>query len=269
VEIRSVTKAIRLMEALGEGDGPLGVTELGRQLDMDKSSVSRMLRTLEVAGFVSQDQTTKSYMLGMTLVHLGQKVLRRLNLRNVARVPLEALATRTGECAHIAVLVGNHALYIDQAAPARGVSIDAPVGTLAPLHCTALGKSLLAFQADAAIDKLLSSAPLEAFTRRTLTEISAVKRDLQQVRERFISFDDEEFSVGVRCIATPVFKHDGTVAAAIGLSGPSPRVTDDRLREWELLLRDEAASLSAQLGWTPPKDADLKKVKIEVQEGSE
>jgi IclR family acetate operon transcriptional repressor len=242
------------MEALGEADGPIGVTELARQVEMDKSSVSRMLRTLELAGFVSQDPATKSYVLGLALVHLGQKVLRRLNLRNAARLSLESLATRSGECAHIAVLAGDKALYIDQAAPARGVSIDAPVGTLAPLYCTALGKSLLAMQPAKVIDALLPSLVLEAFTRRTHVDITSIRRDLAQVRERLVSFDDEEFSVGVRCIATPVFKHDGTVAAAIGLSGPSPRVTDERLREWEVMLREEANAISRDLGWLPDSD---------------
>ncbi|RFU47609.1 IclR family transcriptional regulator [Paraburkholderia sp. DHOC27] len=249
------------MEALADAEGPVGVTELARQVDMDKSSVSRMLRTLETAGYVSQDPVSKSYLLGLTLVHLGQKVLRRLNLRNAARGSLEALAMKSGECAHIAVLVGGRALYIDQATPARGVSIDAPVGTLAPLHCTALGKCLLAFQPALAIEALLPSLNLEAFTRRTLTDIGSITRDLEQVRERQVSFDDEEFSVGVRCIATPVFKHDGTVAAAIGLSGPSPRVTDERLREWETMLREEAMSVSMQLGWEPP--ASMQRAKVD------
>jgi DNA-binding IclR family transcriptional regulator len=264
VEIRSVIKAVRVMEALADADGPVGVTELARQVDMDKSSVSRMLRTLETAGYVSQDPVSKSYLLGLTLVHLGQKVLRRLNLRNAARSSLESLASRSGECAHIAVLVGGRALYIDQAAPLRGVSIDAPIGTLAPLHCTALGKSLLAFQPEAVIESLLPSLNLEAFTRRTLTDIGSVTRDLSQVRERRVSFDDEEFSVGVRCIATPIFKHDNSVAAAIGLSGPSPRVTDERLREWESMLQEEAIAVSMRLGWEPPAGMERRKVETIV-----
>jgi IclR family acetate operon transcriptional repressor len=252
MEIRSVSKAIRLIEALADADSAVGVTELARQAEMDKSSVSRMLRTLELAGFVTQDPVTKSYDLGLTLVHLGQKVLRRINLRNAARGSLESLAHQSGECAHIAVLVGGRALYIDQAAPSRGVSIDAPVGTLAPLHCTALGKILLALQPDAARDKILSSLTLEAFTRRTLTNHESVKRELEEIQRRQVAYDDEEFSVGVRCIAVPIFKHDGTVAAAVGLSGPSPRVTDERMKEWETLLREEAFSISVQLGWEPP-----------------
>jgi len=265
MEVRSVSKALRLMEALADADGPVGVSELGRQVDMDKGSVSRMLRTLELSGFVTQDPVTKSYMLGLTLVHLGQKVLRRINLRNAARGSLESLAVHSGECAHIAVLVGGRALYIDQAAPSRGVSIDAPIGTLAPLHCTALGKILLAFQPESAQKTLLDSMHLESFTRRTLTDLGAVKRELEQIAARRVAYDDEEFSVGVRCLAVPIFKHDGSVAAAIGLSGPSPRVTDERLQEWAKLLHEEAFSVSVQLGWEPPKEL-RKRVELASEE---
>lgn len=252
MEVRSVTKAIRLMEALANADSPLGVTELARLMAMDKGAVSRMLRTLGNAGFVSQDPVTRSYRLGLTLVHLGQKVLRQLDLRAAVRPALERLAACSGECAHVAVLVDGRALYIDQVAPSRGVSIDAPIGTLGPLHCTALGKSLLAFQPEVSREALLQALDLEAFTRRTLTDVDSVRRDMGLVRESGISFDDEEFSVGVRCIAAPIFKHDGSVAASIGVSGPSPRVTDDRLKEWGAVLREEASGVSAALGWKPP-----------------
>lgn len=99
---------------------------------------------------------------------------------------------------------------------------------------------------------MLPTLNLEAFTGRTVTDVNALRMELDHVRKQYVSFDDEEFSIGVRCIATPIFKHDGTIGAAIGVSGPSPRVTDDRLKEWEALLRDEAYNVSTALGWEPP-----------------
>jgi IclR family acetate operon transcriptional repressor len=240
---------MRLLEALAKGSGPQGVTELARQVDMDKSSVSRMLRTLEQSGLVARDESSRGYTLGLYLVHLGQKVLRRLDIRAVARTALDALADRTGECSHLAILSGGRALYIEQATPERGVAVEAPVGTLAPLHCTALGKALLAFQPAESIDALLSGTMFEVFTRRTLRDPAALRGHLAQVRELGVAFDDEEFSIGVRCIAAPVFRHDGSVGGAIGISGPSPRVTDDRLQAWTPLIRDQAGAVSLKLGW--------------------
>jgi IclR family transcriptional regulator, KDG regulon repressor len=249
VEIRSVTKAIRLLETLGREPGAVGVTELARQLDMDKSSVSRMLRTLEQAGFVAQDPVTQRYTLGLALGILGHKALRRVDLRSAAKPTLQTLAERTGECAHIAIMADNRAFYIDQAAPDRGVMVDAPVGTLAPLYCTALGKSLLAWQPDRIRESIIDTMRFEPFTRRTILDADSLRRHLTEVKRNGVAYDDEEFSVGVRCIAAPVFKLDGLVCGAVGVSGPSPRMSDDRLREWEGLVREEAADLSRRLGF--------------------
>jgi IclR family acetate operon transcriptional repressor len=253
VEVRSVSKAVRLIEALGKEPGAVGVSDLARRLEMDKSSVSRMLRTLENAGFVTQDPATQRYTLGLALGILGQKALRRLDLHRVGRPTIEKLAEVTGECSHIAVLTDNRALYIDQAPAQRGVMVDSPMYTLSPLYCTALGKSLLAFQTERMRETILDSLRFEEFTRRTIMDRAALERHLMQVQRNGVAHDDEEYSIGVRCIAAPVFKLDGTVCGAVGISGPSPRMTDDRVREWEVLVRNEAAALSRRLGF----DGDL------------
>lgn len=251
MEIRSVAKAVRLLEALSKEPGAFGVSDLARQVDMDKSSVSRMLRTLEQAGFVAQESASQRYSLGLALVALGQKALRRLDLRDAARPALDGLAARTGECAHLAILTAGRAFYLDQATPERGVSVDAPVGTLAPLYCTALGKVLLAFQPPESATALVAKLDFEPFTRRTITDATTLATHLAQVRRQGVAYDDEEFSIGVRCIAAPVFRHDGTIAGAVGISGPSPRMTDDRLREWSGVVAAEAAAVSRRLGHVP------------------
>jgi IclR family transcriptional regulator, KDG regulon repressor len=249
VEVRSVSKAIKLIEALGTESVAVGVSDLARRLDMDKSSVSRMLRTLEHGGFVAQDPSTQRYTLGLALGVLGHKALRRLDLHTAARPSIEKLAELTGECSHIAVLADNRALYIDQVPPQRGVMVDSPMYTLAPLYCTALGKALLAFQAEPVRERIIGSIHFEPHTRRTILNRLGLEGQLAQVRHERVAHDDEEYSVGVRCIAAPVFKVDGTACGAIGISGPSPRMTDDRVREWEIAIRDEAAALSRRLGF--------------------
>lgn len=249
MEIRSVTKAVRVIETLSESEIPLGVTELARITELDKSSVSRLLKTLVAAGYVSQDPVSKSYDLGLTLLHLGQKMLKRINISALSKQILKQLAFETEECVHIAILVNNKALYIEQAAPPSGISVDAPIGTLAPLHCTALGKVLFAFQKEKIQRELLDTINFEAFTRRSITNLSTFQFEIEKVKQNHVAYDDEEFSVGVKCMAVPVFKHDGSIAAAIGLSGPSPRVTDDKISIWSVLLKKEAEQLSIRMGW--------------------
>lgn len=252
LEVRSLAKAIRLIEALGSEEGPVGVSELARRLEMDKSSVSRMLRTLEQGGFVAQDAQSQRYTLGLALGILGHKALRRIDLHSAARPTIEKLAELTGECSHIAVLADDRALYIDQAPPQRGMIVDSPMYTLAPLHCTALGKALLAFQPEATRSRILSSMRFEQFTRRTILDRTALEGHLAQVSRNRVAHDDEEYSVGVRCIAAPVFKLNGLACGAVGISGPSPRMTDDRIKDWEIAVRDEAAALSRKLGFDGP-----------------
>lgn len=249
MEIRSVAKAVRLIQALGDEGRAHGVSDLARRLEMDKASVSRILRTLERGGLVAHDEATRGYTLGLTLVHLGQKALRRIDLRTVAQRSLDILAEELGECSQLAILAGEKALYISQARPPRGVNIDAPVGTLVSLYCTALGKVLVAFQREPLRKEILSHMVLEPFTRRTIRDADALEVHLEDVRRNGVAFDDEEFSIGVRCIAAPVFRHDGLLAGAIGISGPSPRLTDDRILLCEETIRREAISVSIKLGW--------------------
>ena len=248
MEIRSVTKALRLLEELAKEPGLFGVSELSRSVEMDKSSVSRMLRTMEQASFVAQDATTQRYTLGLALAVMGQKALKRINVRDRARLPLERIAIATGECAHLAILAGDRAFYVEQAAPQRGVNVEAPVGTLAPLYCTALGKALLAHLPPERQSSLIEAMQFDVFTRRTIAGAEQLRMHLEVVRQRGLGMDDEEFSVGIRCIAAPVFRHDGAVCGAIGISGPSPRVTDERMNVWGDLIREEAATLSESLG---------------------
>jgi len=135
------------------------------------------------------------------------------------------------------------------------VNVEAPVGTLAPLHCTALGKAQLAFQDEANYAALRATIDFEIFTRRTITDATTLDSHLAQVRRAGVAYDDEEFSVGVRCVAAPIFRHDGTVCAAIGISGPSPRMTDEHLRKAEAIVREQAATVSRRLGYDPTADA--------------
>jgi DNA-binding IclR family transcriptional regulator len=270
LEIRSVSKAVRLLQMLGEGAGAShGVSELARMVEIDKSSVSRLLRTLEQVGFVEQDSITQRYSLGLALGVLGYKALGRMDLRTAGHPLLEKLSESTGECAHLAILADKRAFYIDQAAPERGVGVDAPIGTLAPLHCTALGKALLAYQPPDVREELMTAMTYEPYTRRTIGGIESLRDHLNRVRSQGIAFDDEEFSVGVRCMAAPVFRFDGAICGAIGISGPSPRMTDARLSEWEELVRDISKAVSIRLGWDgslPPAPAIREKERAAVTE---
>ena len=211
---------------------------------MDKGSASRLVATLAQYGYAEKDEVTRRYHLGPQVVGLSRKVLARLPLREAAKPYLRQLMERTGECAHLAVPAQGKALYIDQVASPATLRVNAEVGTMNPLHCTALGKALLAFS------NVDLPSTLERFTPRTIKSKRALQEHLEEVRRIGYAVDDEEFDPGVRCIAVPVFDFRGKAIGAIGISGPSTRITPERLPQLAAIVVEIGQALSERMTFT-------------------
>jgi len=224
-EIQSLARGLKILELLGQVQDGVSITELAACLGVDKASASRLVATLARYGYAEKDEQTRRYHLGPQVVSLSRSVLARLPLREAAKPFLCQLMESTGECAHLAVPAQGKVLYIDQVESPATLRVNAQVGTLNPLHCTALGKALLAF------GDLELPPTLESFTLHTLTDPGRLRKNLEQVRTQGYAVDDEEFDIGVRCIAVPVFDFRGKVVGSIGISGPATRVTPERLPE--------------------------------------
>ncbi len=242
-EIQSLARGLKILILLEHSRNGMGTTEVATQLAIDKSSASRLLQTLANYGFVEQDQLTARYLLGPQLVTLGQHLLNRITLRDHARPYLHELVDKTGECAHLAILAQRQALYVDQVESTAKLRVESEIGTLSPLHCTALGKILLAFGDSRIPDDLTP------FTHRTVTDRSTLEAQLAQTKKRGYAIDDEEYNYGVRCVAAPVTDHQSALVGAIGISGPAGRVTLERIDEFGAVVMRVAGSLSARLGY--------------------
>lgn len=242
-EIQSLAKGLKILNLLEHSRQGMGTTEVANQLDIDKSSASRLLHTLANYGFVEQDEATARYLLGPQLVTLGQRLLNRITLRDHARPYLYELVDKTGECAHLAIQAQRQALYIDQVESTAALRVESEIGTLAPLHCTALGKTLLAF------GEVRMPDELQPYTRRTVADRSSLAAQLEQTRKRGYAIDDEEYNYGVRCVAAAVYDHQGKLVGAIGISGPAGRVTLERIDEFGTVVKGVAGALSARLGY--------------------
>lgn len=243
-EIQSLARGLKILDLLAEAGNGLSVTELAEALGVDKASASRLVATLERHGYVEKDPATRRCYLGPQVVGLSRSVLARLPLREAARPFLRQLMEATGECAHLAIPAQGKALYIDQVESPATLRVNAQVGTMNPLHCTALGKALLAF------GELTLPAPLEAFTPRTITEPETLRRHLEEIRRRGYAVDDEEFDLGVRCVAAPVFDFDGRLAGSIGISGPSTRITPERMPALAASVVEIGKALSERMTFT-------------------
>jgi IclR family KDG regulon transcriptional repressor len=243
-EIQSLARGLKILDLLGQSQDGMSITELAEILGVDKGSASRQVSTLARYGFAERDGITRRYHVGPQVVSLSRSVLTRLPLREAAKSFLRELMERTGECAHLAVSAQGKALYIDQVESPATLRVNAQVGTMNPMHCTALGKALLAF------GDVESPARLEAFTARTITEPERLRGHLDEIRRQGYAVDDEEFDQGVRCIAVPVFDYRGKVTGSIGISGPSTRITRARLPELAAIVVEIGKALSARLTFT-------------------
>lgn len=246
--IRSVVHALKVLDYLESCGDEAGVTEVGQALGVHKSTASRLLATMESRGYVSRNDVTSKYSLGMRIVELAKTKLDQLDLRVQVRPFLEELVQKTEETAHLAVLDQGTIVYIDKVDTPHTLIMRSRIGYRISAHCTALGKAILAALPNARIDAILKEEELSRFTPNTITDPLAFREHLNRVRIQGYAIDDEEHEEGIRCAAAVIRDHTGGVAGAISVSGPTVRVSRQRVEEIGLLVRDVCGRLSRSLG---------------------
>lgn len=248
--IGSLTKGLIIMETLMERD-QIGVTELGKILGVNKSSAYRLLSTLEERGFVEQESSTGKYKLGMKLAGFGMKVINGMEINDIARPFLRKLTEETRETSGIGILTNGLGIVIDKQNSQEKISANLEIGMAEPLYCTALGKALLSGLSEEERLNLLSSHTLHAYTPKTLTEPDQILEEIRRTEARGVAIDDEEHSLGMRCIAAPVRNSRGNVIAAVGISGPLMRIRTETLDEYMRIVKSVSRDLSRKLGYMP------------------
>jgi len=240
--VAAVERAVAVLDTLADG-GELGTNELSRRTGINASTVSRLLATLASAGFVEHVAETGRYRLSLRLIELGNAVLARLDLREVARPHLHALVAATGETATLSAPGDHDAITVDFVQSPSLVQSVAQLGRPSIGHATATGKVLLAFGG-----RELPPGPLEAFTPRTITTRAALAHELEQVRGQGWARASGEREEELSAVAAPVVDTRGELVAIIGLQGPASRF-DDRAVDAALEpLLAAAIAVSAALG---------------------
>ena len=245
-QVGSVARALSVLEALADGDAELGTNELARRTGINASTVSRLLATLADSGFVEHVGHSGRYRLGLRLVGLGNAVLSRLDVREVARPHLRALVVATDETATLSAPGERNAITIDFVQSASSVQSVAHVGRPSVGHATATGKVMLAFG-----DAGLPGEPLESFTRRTIVDPEALAAELERVRARGFAESIGEREDTLNAIAAPVWDSRSQLVAILGVQGPAPRFGTRALRSALPGLRERAEAVSRELGWRP------------------
>lgn len=244
--VQSVDRAVTILELLAQ-HGTLGVTALAKDLDVHKSTASRLVGALESRGLVEQVEDRGKYRLSVGILRLAGATNARLDLVQESRPITRRLAAETSETVNVVVLSGGAALYIDQIAGPTTMSSYNWVGQHIPLHATSNGKILLSELSSEEVDGILGE--LTAYTPRTITERARLAEELTAARERGYAVAADELDLGLTAVAAPIHNAHGEVAASLSVSGPTFRFSAERLAEITPLVRAAADEISARMGW--------------------
>lgn len=250
--VQSVERVLNIIEVMAGEGAPVTVTELAEKVGLKISTVHRLLTTLSHRGYIDQDPKNNKYRLGMKLLEVGNAVLKISDIRTVARPYLEELVERCNETANLAILDDCDVVYIDQVESKNMIIVKmfAQIGNRGPIHCTASGKALMAFLPDERVEEILNTITFEKFTNETITDPQHLKKELERVRQDGYALDWGEREEHVRCIAGPIFNHEGRVIASTSVSGPSTRITTYYMKnELVDIIKDVTTKISSQMGY--------------------
>jgi DNA-binding IclR family transcriptional regulator len=247
--VQSIERGAAILRLLARSPGRLGIGEIARSLGLARGTAHGILRTLQRVGFVEQDQATAKYQLGAALLHLGTSYLDVNELRSRAINWADALAARSGEAVRIGTILDGQVLVVHHVFRPDDTLQTLDVGSLLPIHATALGKVLLAYDAGALAG--LDTAALAPYTRKTLITPQTLNRALVRTREVGWVTEVEEMTMGEAGIAAPIRGYGGLVVGAIGISGAVERICDTKGQPAPVLVayvRDAARAVSRDLG---------------------
>ncbi len=245
----SVSRSLQIVEYLASSTDWVSLREMARDLRISAPSAFRSLSSLKKAGYVRQHSQDSKYQLTLKIAWVSAQVLEHVQLRQIAHPFLQRLTSLTNETTHLAVLEGTEFVYIDKVDNSQAVRMRSRVGQRGLLHCTAAGKSLLAFLPEPEREATVKRLKFPRLTDNTITDAAAFREQLATIRRQGYSVDDEENEVGIRCIGSPIHDHTGRLAGALSISGWTITMTRERVREVVSELIETTRKISAELGY--------------------
>jgi IclR family acetate operon transcriptional repressor len=231
------------MLLMGTAAREMTIAEVAAATGWNKSSVHKILVTLNYHGFLERNEATKKYSLGVALVRCGQAVLNNLHVNHSAKSFLKELSDFSGETANLAVLYGSKMVIVDVVESPVQLRVSPPIGTTAPLTAKSNGKAVLAWLPESEVDKIIQTDGLPAWTKNSIVKMKLYQNDLAEIRKQGYATDFEEFQEGINAVSAPVFNSQGQVVATLSVVGPAFRMTKEKMR----LYGEKCAKAAAQL----------------------
>lgn len=248
--IKSVVKAISIIELLVSNDKPISLTEMSKELGMARSTVHGLASTLLDLGYLSQSADTGHYALGTKLYEVGNAVASNWTEKSIAKPYITKLVEKLKETVHMAKLSDGKVLYIEKHESTQSIRIVTEAGLKLPAHCTGVGKVLLAYLSKAELDYIIKKNPLEYYTEHTITDRTLFDEELAKIRLQGYATDSQEFVDGLSCVAAPIYNHQNIVVAALSISAPVSRMKPDYVEMIKGDLLKACKEISIKLGST-------------------
>jgi DNA-binding IclR family transcriptional regulator len=246
----SSLKCFSALELLASEPFELGLSEIAAGIGAPMASAHRIMATLCQAGLAEQETSTKRYRLTGKALWIGAGYLRRSTVYRAAFLVLQETAKRCQGLVHLASIDRDKVLYLHTVGSPSALYLYADTGERRPMHCTGLGKAMLAYQSYEMVDRVLGQR-LERLTPKTIVTAVALRQELARIRARGYAVDDEENAPGLRCVAAPILDSTGHSVAAFSMSAPATVLTEELIGQYSSVVREAALRVSAQLGYRP------------------
>ncbi len=246
--IQSLDRALDVLSCVAKGSG-LTLTEIASELGQSPATIYRILTTFAARDALEMDPASQEWFVGPASFRIGSAFLRRAGLVERARPIMRTLMVETGETANLGVENDGQVLFLSQVETHENIRAFFPPGAQSPMHASGIGKALLAHADTKQIERYIDREKLVRFTQNTICDQTALRAELIRIKEQGYAFDNEEKSTGMRCVAAPIFNSFGETVAGISISGPSARLTLERISLVCKTVIDQAKVLSQSLGF--------------------
>lgn len=246
--IQSLERAIDILELLSVNPNGIQVKDISATLDLNKSTVSRMLSTLVARGYAVKNRDG-SYKLGLKIVDISSIYLNNLQLKTESLPFLENLRNRTNLIVHLGAYNNEELVYLEKITSFTNLRMYSQIGKKAMLHSTGLGKAVLSTMTDREVENILTTKNLEQLTPKTMTDKNDILRDVKDIRDRGYAIDDEENELGMKCVAAPIFDYRGVSIGAISATGIVDVMTADKIKATIPLVIETAHKISEAMGY--------------------
>lgn len=253
-QVQSLARAISILKTLAQADEGMTLTDVAVTVGLPPSTTHRLLTTLQHDRMVRFDQSQTLWQVGVEAFVIGNAFIRTRDLVVMARPIMRRLMEETGETVKLAVQDGGEVIYLAQVESRETMRAFRAPGTRVPMHCSGVGKALLAHQSEEQVNRVLQSRGLSRVTGKTLATPARLRAALADIRHQGYAIDDEEHAVGLRCIAAAICDENGEAMAAISVSGPSARISDEKIPGLAGLVTRAARAVAGELGSRPPAE---------------